>query len=99
MSIKHGFYIEDFSGCLHDWEYQIEKGCCYEFPFPDWGTFPRVNVDTSYNGEILSGGGDGWKQVSYFEDEFNILLKYDYLKNHDLYKNKIRLFLLGIYNL
>ena len=69
MSIKHGFYIEDFSGCLHDWEYQIEKGCCYEFPFPDWGTFPRVNVDTSYNGEILSGGGDGWKQVSYFEDE------------------------------
>lgn len=69
MSIRHGFHIEDFSGHLRNWEYQIESGCHFEYPYPDWASFPRINLDLSYNRDILSGRGGIWRSVAYFEDE------------------------------
>ena len=68
LSVRHGFFLKDFSGYLDKWEYRIVPGCHFEPPFPDWAAFPRVNVNTSYESGILSGLGDGWKKVSFFED-------------------------------
>lgn len=67
MSIRHGFYIEDTSGILKNWEYKYEPECEFSAPYPDWGACPRVHVK-NYDSEILRGGGDGWKKVEWVED-------------------------------
>lgn len=68
LSVRHGFWVEDESGILEDWEWQIESGCGYEAPFPDWGAYPRVHVEADYNREILAGKGGEWLPVVHFED-------------------------------
>lgn len=67
-TIRHGFYINEKSGLLKNWEYQFEKINGFEKPFPDWGAFPKVRITPDYNSGILSGLGGEWSPVSYFED-------------------------------
>lgn len=69
MSVRHGFYIEEPTNLLKNWEYQFENISAFEMPFPDWGAFPRVHVTSDYNSAILKGEGGEWLPVSYFEDE------------------------------
>ncbi|NMA44064.1 MAG: hypothetical protein GX946_11895 [Oligosphaeraceae bacterium] len=69
MSIQHGFYFEDPDGILQTWEYQLLEGCEFRKPFPDWGTFPRISVGTSYNKEMLEGRSGNWQPVEFFNDE------------------------------
>jgi len=71
MSIRHGFFLEESAGTalLRDWDCQIEDGCTYEVPFPDWGTFPRVKVGAGHNPRILYGEGGVWSPVRWFEDD------------------------------
>lgn len=68
-SIRHGFFIEEKSGILKDWDCQIESGCSFEAGFPDWGVFPRIHLTAEHNNEILSGKGGVWKPVAWFEDD------------------------------
>ena len=68
MTVAHGFFIEERSGLLSIWQVQIEEGCIFSNPFPDWGTFPRVRVTRDHNHRILSGEGGLWQDVVYFED-------------------------------
>ncbi|MBE6394742.1 MAG: hypothetical protein E7044_11900 [Lentisphaerae bacterium] len=68
MSVRHGLFIEDDSGLLKKWQVQIEEGCIFSIPFPDWGTFPRVRVTESHNHTILQGEGGVWQDVAFFDD-------------------------------
>lgn len=69
MSVSHGFYIDEPSGLLKNWEYQIENISEFEIPFPDWGAFPRVHLTPDYNSDIYKGQGGEWLPVEYFEDK------------------------------
>lgn len=66
MTVQHGFHIEGMpENCR--WE------CCcenieFEIPFPDWGSYPRIHLTSSYNSEALRGAGDNWHDVEYFDD-------------------------------
>lgn len=73
MTIKHGFCMDDNSGLLADWEGRIEEGLSFTMGYPDWGTFPRVEVPESYCDKWIFGGGDGWAPVEYFEDNRNMM--------------------------
>ncbi len=54
MSLRHGFFCEESSGLLKNWECRIEQGLTFEEPFPDWGGTPRVHVGPEYgSGEWL----------------------------------------------
>ena len=69
MSVRHGFHLEDSSGLLRDWDCQIEDGCTFGIPFPDWGSFPRVHVGPEHNPRILFGEGGVWTPVRLIEDD------------------------------
>ncbi len=69
QSIRHGLLIDEPQGILKDWDCQIESGCSFEKPFPDWGSFPRVHLTAAHNPDILAGKGGIWQPVAYFEDE------------------------------
>ena len=62
MSIRHGFYCEDYSGLLNNWECRLEQGVFWDRPFPDWAAGPRVIVNKKY-------GTGLWESVVYFEDD------------------------------
>ena len=68
MTVRHGLFIEEKTGLLNHWEYQLEEGCDFMIPFPDWGAFPRVRVTAAHNPLILSGQGGEWRPVIFFED-------------------------------
>lgn len=69
VSIRHGFYFHDQSGIIGDnWEYQFVTGCEYREPFPDWGTYPRLEIGETYNWDILQGRGGVWKAVAHYPD-------------------------------
>ncbi len=68
MSVRHGFYFDDPSGTLRNWEWKESPGLEFIVPFPDWGSFPRVKVSRNYDSGILSGAGTGWKSAAFFED-------------------------------
>ena len=61
MNIHHGFYCEDYSGLLTNWECRLEQGIFWERPFPDWAAGPRVIISKAY-------GTGQWEPVVYFED-------------------------------
>ena len=63
MSVRPGFYCEDYSGLLNEWECQIELGLEFDKPFPDWAAAPRVHV--SSNGTC----GGRWEPVRYLEPD------------------------------
>lgn len=77
MSISHGFFLKSFgklSGILDtvmgNWQCQIMEGISFHKPWPDWGPFPRFELDgTTYNWDILSGIGGEWHTVERFDDE------------------------------
>ncbi|MBQ4329609.1 MAG: hypothetical protein IJC27_07755 [Lentisphaeria bacterium] len=69
LSVRHGFWIDEKSGILNNWECQIEDGCTFEAGFPDWGAFPRVHLTEEHNPLILEGKGGIWRKVAVFEDE------------------------------
>lgn len=69
LSLRHGFWIDEKSGILNDWEYQIEAGCTFEAGFPDWGAFPRVHLTKEHNPLILEGKGGIWQKPAVFEDD------------------------------
>ena len=69
LSVRHGFWIDEPQGILKNWDCQIESGCTFETPFPDWGAFPRVHLTADHNPDILTGKGGFWQPVTYFEDE------------------------------
>ena len=62
MSIRPGFYCEDFSGLLKDWECRIEQGIFFEKPFPDWAAAPRVHVTKDY-------GSGSWEPVRFLPQD------------------------------
>jgi len=68
MTVRHGFWIDEPSGLLGNWDCQVAGGIVFEIPFPDWGTFPRVKVNSAWNPKILSGEGGVWKPVRLVED-------------------------------
>lgn len=69
MGIRHGFFLEETgTALLREWDCQIEDGCTYESPFPDWGTFPRIKVGAGHNPRILYGEGGVWEPVRWVED-------------------------------
>jgi len=68
MSVRPGLFIQEETGLLKNWEYQMEDGCEFMVPFPDWGVFPRVRVSTAHNSAILAGQGGEWRPVHLFED-------------------------------
>ena len=68
LSVRHGFWFDEPSGLLKDWDCQIESGCIFKASFPDWGTFPKIHLTHEHNHEILKGKGGEWKPVGYFED-------------------------------
>lgn len=68
MTVRHGFYVNDKSGLLNNWEYQFENIAAFEKPFPDWASFPRVRITPDYNSKLLAGIGGEWQPVAYFED-------------------------------
>ena len=68
MSVRHGFHVREESGLLDRWEYRIMPGCRFHPPFPDWGSFPRIEADVPAD-DLLSGDGGGWRPVAYFIDE------------------------------
>ncbi|MBQ7206495.1 MAG: hypothetical protein IJS01_01725 [Lentisphaeria bacterium] len=68
MTVRRGFFIDDASGLLSDWMCQIETGCRFETPFPDWGSFPRVHVESGHNHGILEGRGGVWEKPVFFTD-------------------------------
>ena len=53
MTVRHGFYVNDKSGLLNNWEYQFENIAAFEKPFPDWASFPRVRITPDYNSKLL----------------------------------------------
>ena len=77
MSIRNGFFLKasgTFSEILDtatgDWKYQVMGGISFLKPWPDWGTFPRFEIDgTKYNWNILNGSGGEWLPVERFIDE------------------------------
>ncbi|MBO7327994.1 MAG: hypothetical protein J6W00_04400 [Lentisphaeria bacterium] len=69
LSVRHGFWIDEKSDILGNWECQLESGCTFETPFPDWGTFPRVHLTSEYNPQILEGKGGVWQKPLLFEDD------------------------------
>lgn len=69
LSLRHGFWIDEKSGILNNWEYQIEAGCTFEAGFPDWGAFPRVHLTKEHNPLILEGKGGIWQKPAVFEDD------------------------------
>ena len=83
MTVRHGFFIDEPAGLLSDWSVQIEEGCEFSLPFPDWGTFPRVRVTEAHNHNILKGEGGSWQSVTYFDDDRELhapdlpLMRYD----------------------
>ena len=68
MTVRHGFFVDDPSGLLRDWDCRIVSGCRFFPPFPDWGSNPRAEVFPEYDPEILKGGGGPWKPVVFRED-------------------------------
>ena len=68
MTVRHGFWIDEPSGLLRDWDCQVAGGIGFEIPFPDWGAFPRMKVNSAWNPKILSGEGGVWKPVRQVED-------------------------------
>lgn len=75
-SIKHGFYLKTsgpLAGIIDtetgDWQCQPMSGISFHAPFPDWGTFPRFELDGQrFNWNILHGSGGEWFQVKSFID-------------------------------
>ncbi len=68
MTVRHGFWIDDPSGLLRNWDCRVADGIGFEIPFPDWGTFPRVKVGTAFDSKILAGEGGNWTPVRLVED-------------------------------
>ena len=68
LTVHHGFCVEDFSGLLKNWECREEEGLLFTLPYPDWGTFPRVEVTEKYCDQWIYGGGEGWGAVACFDD-------------------------------
>lgn len=75
-SIRHGFFLRadgELAELLDTgtgaWEYQVVSGVSFAAPYPDWGTFPRFNLDGyCYNWDILKGHGGDWRPAERFID-------------------------------
>lgn len=69
MSIRHGFWLQE-CGATHlgRWECQLADGCAFVNTKTDWGTYPHILTDESFNWRIFSGEGGQWSQPAIFED-------------------------------
>ncbi len=65
-TVRHGFVLRGLEGVV--WDAQVEP-LNFTEPFPDWGTYPRVQVASDYPPEILRGEGGCWEAVKTFEDD------------------------------
>ena len=69
MTVRHGFWIDEPSGLLRNWDCRVAEGLGFEIPFPDWGAFPRVKVNSAFDPKILMGEGGIWSPVRAVEDD------------------------------
>ena len=60
MTVRHGFWIDEPSGLLRNWDCQVAGGIVFEIPFPDWGAFPRVTFTSSSESLLYSSDSTGF---------------------------------------
>ena len=72
MSIAPGLWINDLSGILADWEYQLSMGCTFASSKTDWGSYAHLLTDEDYNWQAIDGKGGEWLPAVYVDDERNM---------------------------
>ena len=72
MSIAPGLWINDLSGILADWEYQLSMGCTFASSKTDWGSYAHLLTDEDYNWQAIEGKGGEWLPAVYVDDERNM---------------------------
>ncbi len=65
MSVRHGF----FTTLEGEWECFRETECRFFEPWPNWGTYPRIEAGKDFNFAAVDGGGGKWVSPEVFADD------------------------------
>lgn len=68
-SIRHGFYWQDSANLFSRWQCKTMENISFIAPYPDWGTYPKVEVSKRFTSAVEGGGDAPWQDAAFFEDD------------------------------